>query len=145
MMRRKFVVPTAAAMSLGLAVTSCGPSGTPATATVTTIDRVCTIIEKRTREIPDPRHEGETISADEESSHQGDCGEAAEWQKVRTKRTKTVDGTATVHVLYTRADGKTGAGSLTFDGTDDEFYEMKSGDTFNVLVDEADPSKVYKA
>jgi hypothetical protein len=129
----------------GLTLGGCGASGVPATATVTTIDRLCTIVETTTHDIDDPRANGRTVPASEQRTYKDDCKLVSEWDKVRTKRTKTVDGEAKVHVNYTRKDGKSGSATLTFDGRDDEFYDLKAGDSFDVLVDEQDPTRVRKA
>lgn len=108
-----------------------------AKASISYIDRNCQIIEtaydadykpKKTRTFTDA------------------CSSVDEWEKVRTKRTKLVEGKATVHLDYTvEQTGQSGTAELKFTGRDDEFYEMKAGDEFEILVNKKDPAKVRKA
>jgi len=109
----------------------------PVKATITTIDRKCQIVETKYDENYKPtEHETRTDS----------CNSIAEWDKVREKRNKVVDGTAVVHVSYmVPQTGQPGTGELKFDGRDDEFYNLKAGDDVTILVSDADPSRIQKA
>jgi hypothetical protein len=126
-------------------LSACGPDWLPAKASVTSIDRKCEIIETERTPIADPRAPGNTIDAQKTRSYSGNCSDVAEWEGVRTKHSKKVEGEATVHLIYTRADGQTGSAQLHYDGGDDEFYDLRYGDELNVLVDPADPAHVRKA
>lgn len=135
-----FLLPASALLA------GCGMAGLPAQATVTTIDRTCDIIETITRDIDDPRGSGVKLKAQEMKSIKGECKSAAEWDEVRTKRTKLVQGTAAVHVDYRAPqDGSYHSATLNFTGRDDEFYELKAGDTVAILVSAKDPTKIRKA
>ena len=51
-----------------------------------------------------------------------------------------------VHLSYTAPQGgEPETAELTFDGRDDEFYNLKAGDQMNILVSNSDPTKVQKA
>jgi hypothetical protein len=41
--------------------------------------------------------------------------------------------------------GQPGTGELKFDGRDDEFYRLKAGDEIDILVSDADPTRIHKA
>ena len=124
----------------------CGFEGAPATATVLTIDRECKIIESTRREVDDPRGSGTKIDAAEMRSLKGECKSVGEWEEVRKKRKKTVDGTAAVHVEYQAPqDGSFHTATLNFTGRDDEFYELNAGDTVPILVAKDDPKVIRKA
>jgi hypothetical protein len=124
----------------------CGFDGAPAQATVMTIDRECQIIESTRREVEDPRGSGAKIDAREMRTTTGPCKSVDEWEEVRKKRTKTVDGKAAVHIEYQAPqDGSFQTATLNFTGRDDEFYELKAGDTVNILVATDDPKRVRKA
>ena len=109
---------------------------TPAKATVYLIDRKCNIVET-------------TTEANGRTTARGltdDCKNVEEWETVREKRTKTVSGKAAVKVNYAAPqDGSSQTSELHFDGRDDEFYELKAGDEIDILVSNADPSKVIKS
>ena len=108
----------------------------PAKATVYLIDRKCNIVETTTAE------DGRTTAR----GMTDDCKSVAEWETVRDKRTKTVSGKAAVKINYTAPqDGTSQTSELHFDGRDDEFYELKAGDEIDILVSNADPSKVIKS
>ena len=120
----------------------CGVEGLPATATVTTIDRKCEIIESIRHQIDDPRGSGVKLDAQELKSKTGDCKSVEEWAEVRSKRTKMVEGTAAIHVDYQAPqDGSWHSATLKFTGRDDEFYELNAGDS----VAKNDPTKIRKA
>ena len=124
---------------------SCGSSGLPAKATVMTIDHECTIIESERKPIDDPRGSGVKLDAQTNKILKGECKSVDEWQEVRKKRSKKVDGTAAVHVEYQAPqDGSYRTGTLNFTGRDDEFYELKAGDTVDILVAEDDPDRIRK-
>ena len=143
LVRRSFASAlVAGALLLG----GCGFEGAPATATVVTIDRECKIIESTRREIDDPRGSGTKIDAQEMRSLKGECKSVGEWEEVRKKRKKTVDGTAAVHVEYQAPqDGSFQTATLNFTGRDDEFYELNAGDTIPILVASDDPKRIRKA
>ena len=108
----------------------------PAKATVYLIDRKCNIVETTTEENGRTTARGLT----------DDCKNVDEWETVREKRTKTVSGKAAVKINYTAPqDGSSQTSELHFDGRDDEFYELKAGDEVDILVSNADPSKVIKS
>jgi hypothetical protein len=108
-----------------------------ATAEVSYIDRKCTIVQTRY---------DEDLKPAEKTSYTDSCNSIDEWDKVRTKRNKVVDGTAVVHLSYVAPqNGQAETAELKFDGRDDEFYEMKAGDKVAILVNNTDPSKIRKA
>ncbi|MCW3796522.1 hypothetical protein OMW55_01685 [Sphingomonas sp. BN140010] len=112
------------------------------TATVTTIDRVCTIIE--TRPSDDPEISKLTKGRPVQTSRQGDCNEVDEWAEVKRKRSKSVEGKADIHFLYQGPDGREHSGTLSYTGRDDEFYEVKAGDNLLIRVAEDDPNRVLR-
>lgn len=109
----------------------------PTKAEVSTIDRECKIV--RTTYDENYKPTGSQTLTDS-------CSSVDEWDKVREKRTKVVDGTAVVHLSYTAPqNGQPETSELTFNGTDDEFYQLKAGDQVDILVSNSDPTKVRKA
>jgi hypothetical protein len=116
--------------------------GVPTTATVTTIDRSCTIIEKSYKQGLD----GEKVAGTEEEvrRYKGDCNEIDDWEEVKAKRSKSIDGSADINFVYTGPDGKQHNGTLTFDGRDDEFYDLKAGDPMPIKVAEDDPKRYWR-
>lgn len=107
-----------------------------ARASVVMIDRMCDMTETTTE--PD----GTTTARGMRDS----CNSVEEWETVKEKRNKVVSGTATVHVTYVAPqDGSSQTSQLSFTGRDDEFYELKAGDEFEVLVSNDDPSKIRKS
>jgi hypothetical protein len=135
-----------ALLPASLMVAGCGFDGNPVLATVVTIDRECQIVESTRRQIDDPRGSGVKIDAAEMRTTKGSCKSVPEWQEVRKKRNKTVDGTAAVHVEYRAPqDGSYRTATLNFSGRDDEFYELNAGDTVNILVAKDNPTKIRKA
>jgi hypothetical protein len=141
--RQLIILAAAPACAL---LAGCGAPGLPAKATVTTIDRKCDIIETIEREIDDPRGSGVKLKAHEMNSKTGECKSVEEWADVRAKRSKAVKGTAAVHVEYQAPqDGSYRQATLTFDGRDDEFYELNAGDSFDIIVAADDPAKIRKA
>ncbi|MBV8908704.1 MAG: hypothetical protein JOZ20_06865 [Sphingomonas sp.] len=118
-------------------LSACAPNAKETKATVVYIDRECQIITTKYDENFKPTdHETRTDS----------CNSIAEWDKVREKRNKVVDGTAVVHVSYmVPQTGQPGTGELKFDGRDDEFYNLKAGDDIAILVSDADPARIQKA
>ncbi|WP_152569566.1 MULTISPECIES: hypothetical protein [Sphingomonas] len=126
-------------------LSGCGPNWVPAKGSITRIDRACEIIETSRTPVDDPREPGKQLDASKERHYTGECADVAEWDKVRTKHSKKVEGEATVAVMYTRADGQTGSGELHFDGGDPEFYDLRYGDDVNVLVDPENPAHLRKA
>lgn len=128
------------------ALAACEVPGLPATATVTMIDRKCEITETIDREVDDPRGSGVKIKARELNSKTGECKSVEEWEEVRAKRSKKVDGTAVVHLEYQAPqDGSAHSATLTFTGFDDEFYALNAGDSIAILVAQNDPAKIRKA
>ncbi|MEO7364923.1 MAG: hypothetical protein ABIW03_01230 [Sphingomicrobium sp.] len=129
----------------GALLAGCSAGGLPAKATVTTIDRKCEIIESITREVDDPRAPGHKLKAHEMNSSTGACDSVEEWAEVRAKRTKKVAGTADIHVTYQAPqDGSYHDATLTFTGRDDEFYDLRAGDSVNIVVAKNDPARVRK-
>ncbi|MFL6734964.1 MAG: hypothetical protein ACJ8EY_09745 [Sphingomicrobium sp.] len=127
------------------AVAACGSPGLPAKATVVTIDHECVIIESTGRSVDDPRGGGQ-INASEMRTTKGECKSVDEWAEVRKKRNKKVDGTAAVHVEYRAPqDGSFRTGTLNFTGRDDEFYELKAGDTIDIVVAKDNPDRIRKS
>lgn len=131
-------------LALGAALAGCG-SGVRTAATVTTIDRTCEIIESVTRQVDDPRGGEVKLEAKEMTSKTGECRSVAEWEEVRSKRNKMVDGTAAIHVSYRAPDGSYQTGTVEFTGRDDEFYELKAGDQLDIMVDGENPERIWKA
>lgn len=145
-MPSKFRFVALAALPLCALLPGCGVDGMPAKATVTTIDRTCTIIETTKEEVDDPRYAGHTIQTQKSNISKGECRSVDEWQEVRKKRTKDVDGTAVVHLDYQAPqDGSYHSASLTFTGRDEEFYKLNAGDTLDILVAKDDPARISKA
>ena len=133
-------------LASSLLLGGCGFEGAPATATVVMIDRECKIIESTRRQVDDPRGSGVKIDAAEMRSTKGECKSVAEWEEVRKKRKKMVDGTAAVHLEYQAPqDGSFHTGILNFTGRDDEFYELNAGDAIPILVANDDPKRIRKA
>src|SRR4051812_33603399 len=113
-----------------VSLTACAPNAKQTTATVTTIDRRCRIVETRFDE--NYKKTGSQIYSDS-------CNSIDEWEKVRAKRSKDVDGTAVIHLSYVAPQtGQSQTGELKFDGHDDEFYKLKAGDEIQILVSDAD-------
>ena len=132
-------------LASSLLLAGCSAGGLPAKATVTTIDRTCEIIESITREVDDPRASGHKLKAQEMKTRTGDCASVEEWAEVRHKRTKKVVGTAAVHVDYQAPqDGSFHSATLSFTGRDDEFYELRAGDSVDILVAKDDPARIRK-
>lgn len=128
----------------GALLAGCGSQGLPAKATVTLIDRECEIIETIKNQVNDPGGNPIKVSAEIHRSR-GECKSVDEWDKLRTNRTKDVDGTATVHVDYQAPqDGSSHSGTLTFNGRDDEFYKLNAGDSIDIIVAKDDPAKIRK-
>ena len=116
---------------------ACSPNAQHTKATVSYIDRNCKIVQT-TYDADYKRTGSETLTKT--------CSEADDWEKVRSKRNKVADGKAVVHVTYTAPqNGQMQSGELTFDGRDDEFYELKAGDEIEILVSNADPTKIARA
>jgi hypothetical protein len=127
-----FVVATSAC-----ALAACSPNAQHTKATVSYIDRNCKIV-RTTYDGDYKRTRTETLTEQ--------CSHAEDWEKVRSKRNKVADGKAVVHVTYTAPqNGQFQSGELTFDGRDDEFYRLKAGDEIDILVSNADPTKIAKA
>jgi hypothetical protein len=121
----------------GAALAGCAPNAKRTTATITTIDRNCKIIETAY---------DENYKKTDTRVYTDSCNSIDEWEKVRTKRTKDVAGKAVVHLSYTAPQtGQSQTGELRFDGHDDEFYRLKAGDQIDILVSNTDPSRIRKA
>ena len=119
------------------ALAGCVPNAERTTATITFIDRTCEIV--RTAYDEDYKKIGSSTFKDS-------CNSIDEWDKVREKRNKVVDGSAIVHLSYmVPQTGQPGTGELKFDGRDDEFYRLKAGDEIDILVSDADPTRIHKA
>ena len=103
-----------------------------ARATVVTIDRTCIFIAQ------DDRH----------SRSEEDCNATPEFRSIADSgnRSKRVDGKAVIHVVFpSPKDGSTVAADLHFTGREDEFYDLKAGDTVAIRVDRNDPTKIRAA
>jgi hypothetical protein len=126
----------AVAILLAAGIGACGSSNyTSAKASISTIDRSCNFIET-TKEGGRTTARGYTDS----------CNSTDEWASVREKRNKIVSGKATVHITYAAPkDGSYQTAELEFDGRDEEFYKLRAGDEIDILVNNDDPKKVYKA
>lgn len=115
----------------------CAPNAKATKATVTYIDRSCKIVVTKYDE--DYKPTDRAVVADS-------CNSIDEWDKVRAKRNKVVDGTAVIHLSYmVPQTGQPGTGELKFDGRDDEFYQLKAGDEIDILVSDGDPTRIQKA
>jgi hypothetical protein len=123
-----------AALLAGLG--ACGSGNyTAAKASISTIDRSCDFIETT-------KQAGRTTAR----GYTDSCNSTDEWSSVREKRNKVVSGRATVHITYTAPkDGSYQTAELKFDGRDDEFYKLKAGDEIDILVNNDNPKKIYKA
>jgi hypothetical protein len=118
-------------------VAGCSPNAQQTKATVSYIDRKCQIIETEYDE--NYKRKGSRACTDS-------CNSIDEWDKVREKRNKVVDGSAVVHVSYTAPqNGQSQTAELNFNGRDDEFYRLKAGDEIDILVSNSDPTKISKA
>ena len=127
----------AASIAMVLSIAGCAPNAKEAKATVVYIDRECKIITTRY---------DQNYKATDRETRTDSCNSIAEWDKVREKRNKVVDGTAVVHLSYmVPQTGQPATGELKFDGRDDEFYRLKAGDEISILVSDADPSRIQKA
>ena len=130
---RMFAISVAASAILA----ACAPNAKETKATVVYIDRECKIITTKYDENYKPT---------DRETRTDSCNSIAEWDKVREKRNKVVDGTAVVHLSYlVPQTGQPATGELKFDGRDDEFYRLKAGDEIAILVSDADPSRIQKA
>jgi hypothetical protein len=125
-----------------LLLAACGSGNVATTATVTTIDRTCAIIE-RTR-ITDMDGKEVPGSSQDVRHYKGDCNEIDDWDKVKKARSRKVDGSADVHFVYLGPDGKQHNGTFTFTGRDEEFYDLKSGDELKIRVAKDDPTEVWR-
>ena len=106
-----------------------------AKASVFMIDRTCNFVETT--------YEGGHRTA---TGVTDSCNSTDEWTSVRKKRNKVVSGKAVVHLTYVAPqDGSSNTGELTFDGRDDEFYDLKAGDEIGILVRNDDPTKISKS
>jgi hypothetical protein len=107
----------------------------PAKASVYLIDRKCQIVETTTDPVEEKTKSSRTYS--------GDCKSVGEWDKVRSKRDKSIVGNAVVHVSYTAPqDGSSRSSELRYDSKDDEFFDLKAGDEIEILVSNSDPNKI---
>lgn len=108
----------------------------PAQAWVFMIERKCDIVETATS------FDGKKTSR----TYQGDCKSVEDaWDKAKGKHDKNISGTATVKVSYVAPqNGTSQTSELHFTARDDEFYALKAGDEVDVLVSNADPTKIIK-
>jgi hypothetical protein len=128
-----------------LALAGCN-SGIPAEATVTLIDRTCTIITSEKSQVPIPGSSQTREVTTKIEQSKGECKSVDEWETIRKKRTKDVDGTAVVHVEYQAPqDGRIHQSTLQFDGRDDEFYDLRAGDHIKIKIAEGDPERIRRA
>ena len=119
------------------ALAGCAPNAKKATATITTIDRECQIVETAY---------DATFKKKDSRIYTDRCNSIDEWDKVRSKRTRDVAGTAVVHLSYTAPQtGESKTAELKFDGHDDEFYRLRAGDQIDILVSDSDPTRIQKA
>jgi hypothetical protein len=139
-------VGLASLLAWGTQLAACGQSQPSVAATVLTIDRMCTIITETRSKVSDPRSPSTTLNASKFDSSRGECKSVGEWDDIRKKRTKAVEGDAVVHLSYVAPnDGQTHLGSVRFDGRDDEFYDLDAGDTVKIYVSPDDPDKITAA
>jgi len=109
----------------------------PAKAAVFLIDRKCDIVE--TTKTPS----GQTLSA---RKYNDDCNSIDDWEIAKAKHDKTISAKATVKVSYTAPqNGSSQTSELEFTSKDDEFYALKAGDEIDILVSNADPTKIRKS
>jgi hypothetical protein len=126
---RVVLLSTAVALLCG-----CQPNAKHVKATISYIDRNCEIIQTT--------YDGD-YKEKSRSTYTDSCSSIDEWDKVREKRDKKVAGKAVVHVDYTAPQtGQSLSGEIKFDGGDDEFYTLKAGDQIDILVSDADPTKI---
>lgn len=130
------------ALAPAFVLAACGSGSVPTVATVTTIDRTCSIVEKTKitgidgKELPG--------SGKEVRTYKGDCNQVDDWEHVKAERSMTVDGSADINFVYLAPDGKQHNGTLHFTGRDDEFYELKAGDELKIRVAKDDPTRVWR-
>lgn len=122
---------------LALSVSACG-NGVAATAMVTTIDRKCTIIEQAYTESATGNR-----TVGEKRSYEGECHEVDDWDKVKKKRGMNLKGRAEIHLTYVGPDGKSHDGTIKVDGRDSEFYDLKAGDSVQIMMDPDQPKRIY--
>jgi hypothetical protein len=126
--------------SASLALAGCGNS-VSATAMVTTIDRTCSIVEKRKftgmdgKDLPG--------SGQEVRTYEGECHEVDDWDKVKRKREMNLKGKAEIHLVYAGPDGKQHNGSIKVTGQDSEFYDLKAGDSVDIRLDPEQPERIW--
>ena len=107
----------------------------PARASISYIDRSCEIIETV---------EGKNLPKSS-TSYRGSCNIVDEWEKVRSDRSKVVNGVAVIHLSYNAPQtGEPEMSELRFDGRDDEFYRLRAGDEIDILVSNSDPTRIRK-
>jgi hypothetical protein len=117
--------------------------GVPATATITSIERTCTIVERSLPDDPEvaARAKGRMI----QSERKGRCDEVDEWAEVKQSKSKKIEGEATIHFAYAGPDGKQHVGSFEVTGADDAFYALSLGDSLPIEFDEDQPERNWRA
>lgn len=131
-LRMRFIIGVSLMMAASLAGYVGKMNSVAAKATVVTIDRLCTFIAQ-----------DDTKSRTEE-----DCNNTPEFRTLADsgKHSRRIDGKAVIHVVYpSPTDGSTQAGDLHFTGRDDEFYDLKAGDTVPIRVNKDDVTKIRAA
>lgn len=109
----------------------------PASATISTIDRNCQIVE--TTYDSDYKRKSARVYTDS-------CNSIDDWEKVRANHAKKIEGKAVVHLSYTAPQtGQPMMGELVYTGRDEEFYALKAGDEVKILVSNSDPASITKA
>lgn len=115
---------------------SADPSGwTSAEGRVLLIKRECTFNVTETNTLTGKRKH----SVEEDS-----CSATDEFAEMRNDkdRKRNIAGEARVSVEYKGADGSTEVAAFEVTGRDDAFYELRKGDTVDLLVSKTDPQTV---
>ena len=124
------------------ALLSACSSGVPATATITSIERSCTIVEQAMPE--DPEVAARTKGRPIQSERKGRCDEVEEWAEVKRTKSKKIEGEATIHFAYAGPDGRQHSGSFHVTGGDDDFYDLSLGDPVEIKFAKDDPSRAWR-
>ena len=133
-MRRTLLLTLLACAST---LSACGNS-VPAKAMVMMIDRKCSITEQKYKESLDGKRQ-----MGESRSYEGDCREIDNWETVKKKRGMNLKGNAEIHLSYVGPDGKSRTGAIAVTGRDAEFYDLKAGDSVQIMVDPDQPERIY--
>ena len=107
-----------------------------AKATVYEIDRKCDIVETTTS----------FNGTKSVRNYNGECKSIDAWNAAAAKRDHSISGKATIKISYTAPqDGSQQTSEFQVTSRDDEFYDLHAGDEVQVLVSNADRSKIIRS